>query len=166
LNDNYYLVYYDLTAGMIKIAFYVGMNGNCSADGQWTCYAVDMVGKPPGHIGLSLAVDGQGLPIIAYMDASEEIGPTNLKIARPVSVYGLEHGNCGDIPPGMGVQYWQCTFIDTGNAYVDEAGFAAVSVNSVGLATIAYSEINSYGNESYLKVAMQYFSINLPLINK
>jgi hypothetical protein len=160
------LVYYDLTAGVIKYAEFVGWDGNCDADGEWSCYVVDVVGKPPGHIGLSLAVDSQGYPIIAYMDASEEMGPANLKIARPAPAYGLEYGNCGDVPPGELFQYWYCSSIDNGNAYVDEADYAAVSVNPVGLATIAYSEFNSYDVEEYLKIARQYVTINLPLIGK
>ena len=144
----------------------MGAGGNCDADFEWSCYFLDIVEKPLGHIGLSLAVDGQGYPIIAYMDASEDVAPKNLKIARPAPAYGLEVGNCGDVPPGELFQYWQCSFIDTGNAYVDEAGYAAVSVNPAGLVTIAYSECNSYDDESYLKVAEQYFTINLPLISK
>jgi hypothetical protein len=151
---------------VIKYAEFVGAGGNCDADSEWICYTVDTVGKPLGHIGLSLAMDSQGYPIIAYMDASDEMAPKNLKIARPAPAYGLEYGNCGDVPPGDLFQYWQCSFIDTGNAYVDEAGYAAVSVNPAGLATIAYSEFNSYDNESYLKVAEQYVTINLPLIAK
>ena len=159
--------YYDATAGKWKYAAYNStFDGNCT-NSLYDCYQGDSIGmiSGEGHLGLSLAVDGQGLPVIVYMKVYTD-GVKKLRVARPASAFGLEYGNCGDVPPGNLFQYWQCQTIDPGASYADEAEFAAVSVNPAGLATIAYSEYNSRDSELYLKVARQHFAVYLPFIKK
>jgi hypothetical protein len=127
---------------------------------------VDEVGSPAGNFDLALDVDAQGYPIIAYMNAINDSGPTKLNIARPAQAYGEDTGNCGDVRVGDLVQYWQCDTIDGGDSHKNEAGFVAVSVSPAGLATIAYSEYNSYDDETFLKVNQQHFITHLPLIRR
>jgi len=127
---------------------------------------VDDIGIPVGDIDISLDIDSQGYPIIAYTDASEDLAPLGLNIARPYLAYGEDWGNCGDEPPGYMFQYWICKSLDNGAEYADEARFVAVSVSPAGLATVAYSEYNSYDDETYLKVAQQHYMNYLPMIKK
>lgn len=159
------LAYYDLTEGYVKYASYVGSGGNCTSE-AYDCYVVDTVGTPAGNYDLAMDIDAQGYPIISYMDASEDLAPTALKIARPAYVYDEVIGNCGDVPPGHLFLYWRCDTIDSGNGYLDEAEFVAVSVSPAGLATVAYSEYNNHDDETYLKVAQQHFTAYLPIIKK
>lgn len=165
LNDKMRFAYYDQAAGRIRYAESVGSGGNCTNTG-FNCIWVDRVGTPIGHYGLSMTVDKQGYPIIAYMNAYEDLAPATLKIARPALAYGGGNGNCGDIPPGDLFQYWTCKTIDGGTADIDKARFVGVSVSPAGLATVAYSEHFDMAYESYLKVARQHFAIYLPQINK
>ena len=164
-SDTTRLAYYDLTEGYVKFAEHVGSGGNCTTS-TYDCYVVDVVGTPVGNYDLAMDVDAQGYPIIAYMDASSDPGPTGLRIARPAVAYGEETGNCGDVHDGDLFQYWRCDTIDNGNGYVDEAQFVAVSVSPAGLATIAYTEFYSDDDETYLKVAQQHFMVYMPMIKR
>ncbi len=163
--DKTRLAYYNAHNGRLRYAESVSSGGTCTSS-SFNCYVIDTVGTPIGNFDISMDVDSLGYPIIAYMDAHEDLAPTGLKIARPAPAYGLDQGNCGDVPPGYLFQYWQCSTIDGGNAYVDDAGFISVSVSPAGLATLAYSEYNSQDYETYLKVAQQHFGIYLPAILK
>jgi len=159
------LAYYNAFNGMLRYAESVGSGGNCTSS-AYNCYEVDEIGMPIGDIDISLDVDSMGYPIIAYTDASEDLAPLGLNIARPALAYGEDWGNCGDVPPGDLFQYWTCKSLDNGESYADEARFVAVSVSPAGLATVAYSEYNNYDDETYLKVAQQHFMNYLPLIKK
>src|SRR5690606_11229175 len=94
--DKMRLAYFDHWMGDLRYAEYVGSGGNCTSK-AFNCYVVDDVGTPSGNYGLSMDVDSQGYPIIAYMDVSEDLAPAGLKIARPALAYGLDWGNCGDV---------------------------------------------------------------------
>jgi len=164
-SDKMRLAYYNAFNGMLRYAESVGSGGNCTSS-AYNCYEVDEIGMPIGDIDISLDVDSMGYPIIAYTDASEDLAPLGLNIARPALAYGEDWGNCGDVPPGDLFQYWTCKSLDNGESYADEARFVAVSVSPAGLATVAYSEYNNYDDETYLKVAQQHFMNYLPLIKK
>lgn len=166
--DKLRFVYFDntLSNGRVKYAVQVPSGGNCSSS-LFNCFDVDTIGDPPGHIGLSIDVDKQGYPIIAYMDASPALAVTALMVARPALAYGNSVGNCGEVPPGDLFLYWQCEIIDPGyQDIVSEALFADVSVSPAGLATIAYYEYDSYHDVGHLKVARQHYTNYLPLIKK
>jgi len=167
-SDKLRFAYFDNTTslGRVKYAVQVSSGGNCTSS-IFNCFDVDQIGDPAGHIGISLSVDKQGYPIIAYMDASSSFSATKLKVARPALAYGITYGNCGEVSPGDLFLYWQCDLVDPGyQDIVNEAAFAAVSVSPAGLATIAYYEYDSYNDVGRLKVAQQYFTLYLPLIKK
>lgn len=167
-SDKLRFAYFDntLTNGRIKYAVKVSSGGNCTSS-AFNCFDVDDIGDPLGHMGISITVDKQGYPIIAYMDASSTTSATKLMVARPALAYGNSNGNCGEVPPGDLFLYWQCKTVDPGyQDIVNEAAFAAVSVRPDGLATIAYYEYDSYNDVGRLKVAQQHFTLYLPLIMK
>ena len=163
--DKTRMAYYNAYNGTLRYAESVGSGGNCTST-SYNCYYIDTIGKVMGNLGISMDVDSQGQPIIAYMDASEELGPTKLMVARPAFVYDELIGNCGDIPYGYLFPYWYCKTLDGGSGYTEEASFVGVSVSSAGLATVAYSEFNNYDDEIYLKVIQQHFPTYLPVILK
>lgn len=163
------VAYYDADTGKVKYAIRTTADtGNCT-DNDYNCFAVDTIGTTTLdiNIGISLTLDNEGEPVIAYEDFHEDLAPARLKLARPSSVYGQPIGNCGALPPGYLFQYWQCSVLDSsGQQEVSEADFAAVTVNPVGLVTVAYSEDDSYNMEGHLKVAQQHFATYLPVISK
>ena len=63
---------------------------------------------------------------------------------------------------------WCCDTIDGGGAHTEEAGSVSLAVNSAGLATIAYHELDDYPFpvEGNLKVAYQRLQAFLPLALK
>lgn len=173
-NDRPHIAYYKATNGALRYAQYVGTGGNCGLNGttsqhEYQCDTIDMIGSGLGQVGLSLATDTSGYPIIAYEDASDSLGFPVLNIARPITAYSQVAGNCG---PQVGLIYqWQCDTLDDatqggGAGYLHEAEYAAVAVDATGLATIAYYEYDDYNDEGRLKVAAQYRSekVYLPMI--
>jgi hypothetical protein len=165
-SDKLRFAYFDNTTslGKVKYAVRVPSGGNCTSS-SFNCFNVDTIGDPLGHIGISITVDRQGYPIIAYMDASSPTSATKLKVARPALAHGYTYGNCGAVPPGDLFLYWQCELVDPGyQDIVDEAAFAAVSVSPAGLATVAYYEYDSYNDVGRLKVAQQHYMNYLPMI--
>ena len=166
------VAYYDRTNGKVKYAIgRTSGGGTTCINGDFNCFAVDTIGvaAPSSHVGISLTLDAQGKPIIAYQNFFEDMAPAKLKLARPSSVYDQPIGNCGAVPPGYLFLYWQCSVLDWGGQYQNEADYAAVSVSPAGLATVAYYEIFESAQDVYegrLKVAQQHFGIYLPIISK
>ena len=168
--DKFRFAYYDYTNGTIRYAVAVGSGGNCTST-AYTCYYVDTVGAEFALLGLSLSVDSEGAPIIAYQhDNQEQYSVVSLKVARPASRMGQSFGigNCGEVPPGYLFMYWWCETVDDGyQDIVWDADFAAVAVNPDGLAYVAYYESDSYNMEGRLKIAWQSFHmLYLPYMNK
>jgi hypothetical protein len=161
-DDVLQFAYYDATHQKLKYAARVeGGGGNCGA-GAFQCDDIETIGTSPSSFGISLAVDNDHVPIIAYKRASE-VGPSSLKVAQPADSLGLLYGNCGPTAPFFPT--WQCTAIDNGGAYQDEAAYASVALNPAGLAMIAYSELDTYAypNAYDLKVAYQRTMAFLPI---
>lgn len=162
LQDRTRFAYYDQSEGKIRYAYSVSGTGNCTNSG-FNCYWVDEVGTFNGHFGLSMAVDDQGLPIIAYMEGLGEEAPIRLRIARPRSAYGENYGNCGEEQDMFLI--WTCKTLDS-YGDTDMAEYVGVSLNPAGLATVAYSVDFHLDDQTFLRVAEQHFKIYLPLINK
>jgi hypothetical protein len=162
--DKFRIAYHDKTNGHLKIAYTYAGTGNCIAVG-WQCDRVDDTDTSIETMGISLATDESGNPIIAYMIASD-YGPGTLHIAQSAFALGLDHGNCGDVPPGDSMQYWQCENIDSASGYTSVANFTTVAINRSGMAMIAYNErLTDYPGSDILKVAYQDFvKLYLPLI--
>ncbi len=111
-----------------------------------------------GNLGISLALDPFGKPLIAYLDASEAQGPARLRVAQPLYIPGL--GNCGPL------LNWECTTVDGGGSWTNEGSFAALAFTAKGKPILAYYEEDTYYNSGYLKVATTWDSLYLPLILK
>jgi hypothetical protein len=165
--DPFRIAYYDSTNGKLKYATSAS-GGNCGG-GAWQCDNVDSIGAGLTQAGISMALDGNGNPIVAYEDASDDQGPSVLKIARPAWAVGLLIGNCGDVPPGFLFQAWQCETVDSaayGVGYVSVAAYTSVAVNENGLGAIAYFETDDYYLRNSLKVAYQNLRTFLPFITR
>ena len=158
------IAYYNQTTGNLKYAT-PASGGNCGG-GAWDCMNVDSVGAGLSQTGISMALDKNGYPIIAYMDASVDLAPSMLKIARPVEAVDEFTGNCGDVPPGNLFEIWQCDTVDSasyGYGNVDVAAFTSVAVSPGGLGIIAYFEEDGHNYTTSLKVAYQRARTYLPL---
>lgn len=160
-DDELQFAYYDTTHGKLKYAIHVdGGSGNCGA-GAFQCDAIESIGTGLAQAGISLAVDSEDVPIIAYMDASETLEPSILKVAQPAYPLGLLYGNCGPETP---FATWQCTAIDSGNPHEDEAAYASIALKPGGLAIIAYSEHEDIFDTYDLKIAYQRAIFFLPVV--
>ena len=64
------IAHYDSINGVLEYATYVGTGGNCEIKSgtfeEWQCDVIDSVGISIDHKGVSIAVDGNGYPVIAY----------------------------------------------------------------------------------------------------
>jgi len=166
-DSGFMFAYYDSDHRTVKYAVFVWFDGNCG-QGAYNCFDVDQTSEvyPEYYSPISLAVDGQGFPIIAYMNSASETSPDYLKVARPAEAYGHETGNCGEPRPGDMFQYWECRTIDPPHSNIGVGAYVSISVNLNGLADIAYSDQNLLWGEQYLKIARQRFAVYLPLIVK
>lgn len=161
VNSRYRIAYYDATNDLLKYAESVISGGNCTSS-LFNCYSVDSVGFSDilNTYDLSMDLDNQGYPIIAYQDATTSA--PKIKIARPAQVYGETSGNCG-----TPTNQWQCDVIDPGSGFDLEGKYMAVSISPIGSATIAYTELDTRPIEpnTYLKIARQeLFCVNLPFV--
>jgi hypothetical protein len=168
-----HIAYYNETDGTLEYAKWVGSGGNCGVNiatsiKEWQCEWIDDMGaslNPP--MGISIAEDAAGYPIIAYQDASEDPAQGTLKLAGPhAAVDPNTVPNCG---PQALFYLWYCDVIDPGPSFYDsEAGSVSLVMNSTGLATIAYHELDSYAfpSQGNLKVAYQRLQLFLPLTLK
>jgi hypothetical protein len=167
-SDHVHIAYYDKTNGKLKYAT-PSSGGNCGG-GAWLCLGVDTVGAGILQEGISMTMDKNGDPLIAYENASQDLAPSTLKIARPIEAVGLLTGNCGDVPPGYLFEVWQCDTLDNaayGQGNVDVAAYTAVAVYPTsGLGLIAYFEEDSYNLTTSLKFAFQLQRVYLPFIKR
>ncbi len=154
--------------GRLRFTEYVGYsaahpaNTNCGYDynakhNDWNCYDIDIIGSTTEHVGLAMDVDDTGNAVIAYMDAFSNQVTLRLKAAFFVG----SGGNCGFSSA------WKCLTLDSGSQYKSEAYYASVFLDSGGVASIAYTEYDSYNDTHSAKIAAQYFyKASLPLVKK
>jgi hypothetical protein len=162
------IAYYNKTSGNLRyaVATSSGSGGNCGGV-AWRCDTIEAIGAGLiYHVGISMALDENGDPIIAYENAADDLGPSVLNIARPASAVDQLIGNCG--PSGGLFFTWQCDTIDyAGNpSIINVAAYTSVAVSSSGLATIAYFETDDYTPRTNLKVAYQRLQVYAPLIRR
>lgn len=148
--------YYDATEKQVRYAYPEPGHGLVS-------FVVDETGNLQG--GISLAVDAQGYPIIAYMNSESYGYGSDLKIARPAKALGLNAGNCGHLKPYsvLPLLYWYCETIVSGGELTKVAEYASLSVDPSGLAAVAYYVHDASGR---LMFTRQWFTNYLPLITK
>lgn len=162
--DTTRIAYYDKTHGKLKYVF-LDAAGQCGATNGWWCGDVDDMGTSLTPMGISLKMDKDGYPMIAYQNVPADPGHSRLRIARPYFAYDDQFGNCGDSPPGYLFIYWRCSTIDNAAAETNEANFVSLGFNSSGLATIAYYEDDNYNNPN-LKIAYQNWLTFVPYTAK
>jgi hypothetical protein len=157
---HFHIAYYDAIDKVLKYAVDTGGGGNCGAFGSAQCEEIDSMPADYHPLGVSIALDAAGYPIIAYQGEYN-----SLKLARPVDALGLPPGagNCG---PEVGLfRTWICETIDQFLRPPNPrfGDYAAIAVNGSGLATIAYQGFvkSSTGN---LYVAWQRAQVFLPLV--
>jgi hypothetical protein len=159
------IAYYDKTHAKLKYIF-PHAGDNCHGVNGWWCGNVDNMGSTiQPMMGISLKMDKDGAPIIAYEYVPADPGHSVLRIARPYYVYGSQFGNCGDTPPGYLFNYWTCSTLDIAGAETEEAEFVSLAINNSGLAMIAYHENDNYYNPN-LKIAYQRWLIYAPYTEK
>ena len=159
---HFHTAYYDATTDMLEYAVDLGSGGNCGLFGSAQCDEIDAMQTGYHPLGVSIAEDAAGYPIIAYQS---KLG--FLRVARPAAALGLSGGggNCGPANPFF---TWKCESIDRYGRFIPyrQADYVSIDVNSAGLATIAYyGNIGSSGGD--LKVAYQRpLQVFLPLVMK
>jgi hypothetical protein len=153
------IAHYSGETGLLKLATYVGLGGNCGPDDEWQCDTIDDMGTSIEPMGLSMVLDRAGMPVIAYQKVTGEFTPRQLKVARPIQAEGWVAGNCG---PSLD---WRCETVDAGDQYLNEANYVDVAVDPVGLPAVAYRERDSYHYTSNLKLAyLPPYTLFLPVV--
>jgi hypothetical protein len=156
--DHFHIAYYDDTNDVLKYAVHVGSGGNCAL-GQAQCHVIDAMMQGYNPLGVSIAEDPAGYPVIAYQS---HYGALNL--ARPLAALGVPAGggNCGPETP---FSTWHCETIDPAGTWIRyrNGDYVSIAVDSAGLVTIAYyGFITPEGGN--LMVAYQRFQVYLPLV--
>jgi hypothetical protein len=166
-----YVAYYESSTGKLKLADNFLEPRNCGPGGNtWQCIEITDMGiltldslddYYTIRAGLSMDLDLNQAPLIAYMDLSGMILPGRLSIARSAWASGLLTGNCG--PSNS----WQCKMLDTPSYHIYEADYAALAISPNGLGMIAYSENRGAQLNTWrLKLAYQAFMVYLPALTK
>jgi len=161
-NNDFHIAYYDATIDALKYAFDKGSGGNCGILGSAQCDTIDDMPQGYHTLGVSMAEDATGYPIIAYQEKFN-----GLNVARPAAALGLSGGggNCGPAPL---FYTWYCETIDPHYTLgpVINGNFVSIALSSSGLATIAYYNQFGVSLTGKLKVAYQQFQDFLPLVMK
>ena len=161
---HYHIAYYDATNDTLNYAVDVGSGGNCGVLGSAQCDEIDSMQADYHPLGISIAEDAAGYPIIAYQSYNG-----SLNVARPVAALGLSGGggNCG---PVINLFYtWYCETIDRSGTWITyrNADYVSIAVAPSGLATIAYyGFVTSTGGNMYVATQRLPLQVFLPLTVK
>ena len=161
-DDRFHIAYYDATHDELKYAVQTdGSDGNCGILGSAQCDTIDTMQADYHPLGISIAEDANGYPIIAYQSADGD-----LNWARPVAALGWPagSGNCGPETP---LSTWHCETIDPAGTWVNyrNGDFVSLDVSPSGLATIAFYRLYVDHANGNLTVAQQIPSlVFLPLV--
>jgi hypothetical protein len=159
-NGYFHIAYYDATADKLKYAVNVGSGGNCGVLGSAQCETIAPMMSGYQPLGIAIAVDIGGYPVIAYQTDSG-----SLDLARPLSALGLVagSGNCG---PEILFSTWRC---DTIRPYLSrvparQADYVSIAMSESGLGTIAYYGFITSSAGGNLDIAYQLFRVFEPLV--
>jgi len=167
------VAYYNPTNGMLRYATYVGYSSstaNCGLDTDdvkytWRCDDIEAMGTGLIYADVSLTLDGDNYPLIAYTNAVEDQAPSTVDLARPASAVGELIGNCG--PSGGLFQTWICDTVGYAGQYLTEGSYISAATNPVNdLVSIAYDEEDTYYGFTNMKIVQQLYAIYLPMIRK
>lgn len=157
--DDFHIAYYDATADKLKYAVEVSGGGNCGVFGSAQCESIDDMYTDSHPLGVSMAEDAGGYPLIAYQSDNN-----SLNIARPLAALGLlaGGGNCGPENP---FSTWYCETIDRSGKYIPyrNGDYISIALSRSGLATIAYNEFIT-ASDGNMAVAYQRFQVFEPLV--
>ena len=118
-----HVVYHDQTSRGVKYAKFVGSGGDCFSS-RWDCNVIDADSSFSQFGAFArLAVDGSGIPHIAYKDGVSGSG-RGVKYAKLVGT----GGNCGG-------GEWNCEVVDP----AAEGSFLGLAVTSGGIPHMSYS---------------------------
>jgi hypothetical protein len=160
--DHFHIAYYDATADTLKYAVDVGGGGNCGVLGSAQCDEIDAMMQGYNPLGVSVAEDAAGYPIIAYQS---QYG--SLNVARPLAAVGLPAGggNCG---PENLFYTWYCETIDRYGMWTPyrNGDYVSIAVGPSGLSTIAYYRVFTTSSDGNLMVSQQRLQAFLPLVMK
>jgi len=153
-----HLAYQNVTDGTLEHARWVGSGGNCgfsiaSQEWEWRCDVIATMGPWTATRTVAMAADPQGRPVIAFRDATEDLAPTLLKVARPLAAMAPgTSGNCG--PDAT----WYCETID-GGVHREEADTLGIAVDDKGWAYIAYHEYDDYSLLHRIRLASVFLGV-------
>ena len=125
---------------------------------------MDSIGANQAHVGITMAMDQQGQPIIAYEDSSDALGAAENRPSH------LRHEpSLGQLWRDFPLNLWHCSILNSaacGHGEVNVADYTAVAVGKSGQATIVYYEMDSYNSKNNMKCAVQRFQTLVPLVKK
>ena len=163
--NHFHIAYYDATNQELKYAVQTdGSEGNCGVLNSAQCDTIDSMQADYHPLGISIAEDANGYPIIAYQSAGGD-----LNWARPVAALGWPagSGNCG---PGNPFSTWYCETIDRSGKwppYYRNGDFVSLDVSPSGLATVAFYRLYVDHADGNLTAAQQLpYRVFLPLVMK
>jgi len=158
---HFHIAYYDATTDELNYAVDVGSGGNCGILGSAQCETIDSMWTDSHPMGVSMAEDAAGYPIIAYQAKSG-----SLNVAQPLTALGLSvgGGNCGPENP---FSTWYCQTIKRHSPWIPyrQGDYVSIDLNQSGLATIAYNGFIT-ALDGNLAVAYQRFQVFQPLVLK
>jgi hypothetical protein len=95
-------------------------------------------------MGISMAIDNDGYPVIAYQKTESDFSNPVLFVARPYLAFGDDSfGTCGDVPPGYVFQYWRCNILDAAGQYLSEGSVSwqqSSGLTEIGIQFYAYDQ--------------------------
>jgi hypothetical protein len=163
-DNHFHIAYYDATHDELKYAVQSdGSDGNCGILGSAQCDTIDAMQADYHPLGISIAGDANGYPVIAYQSADGD-----LNWARPVAALGWPagSGNCGPEDP---LSTWYCETIDPAGTWVNyrNGDFVSLGVSPSGLATIAFYRLYVDHADGNLTTVQQLpYQVFLPLVMK
>lgn len=135
------IAFYDQSTATPIFAFEFGPGGNCGPSNTWACLSILNGSDATGRF-LSIAVEGDGTPHLAYYNASNE----SVEYATLAS----GGGNCG------AASAWTCSGIASMGASLQDMGIS-LDLTPDAVPIIAYQDASSALGPSTLAIARPWF---------